>query len=526
MSYKSKNTILLLFTSAFLFIMPDLLFKLFQTSSVIFRPGKILEVFIFSSIIMMINSNKLRRTFIILYGIFYSMELCHYAFFGDVATPYTYIWMFTELQDTASGIFNSLNLFYAPLCVILPFSVLLYLDIHYNNAVSRSRYGTIVFCLVVLFMAIDVNRPNRSFFYMGERNTNPTFINSLRKLPFIFFKAVPKIILGGEGKTFKEYTLTTIPSPEKINIIYIIGESANPDFMSLYGYKNKTTPFLDKFKNDKTFFYKKGYSSSVSTIYSIMMNFYMQREPENYQIQKDKKIDIIKLAKDSGFKVWYITTQSTDPEYEKFSDVSMNISSKIKTGEEVVVNFFPLLSELKDKNIIFYHQNIMHFDYKDHYSFNKDKWEVFKKSDDERNNQKIAEYNNSVLYWDYINSKIFNYAENISKQTMSPTYIIYMSDHGELIGGNKRGHSVLTKEVGTIPVFVKCYNCNQKEFELFSKIKTPTHYRINEKLLNLYGYELNNPNDDGKTFYINGKNLYGDDGFITLTDDNHNVVQK
>ena len=61
---KSKNTILLLFTSAFLFIMPDLLFKLFQTSSVIFRPGKILEVFIFSSIIMMINSNKLRRTFI------------------------------------------------------------------------------------------------------------------------------------------------------------------------------------------------------------------------------------------------------------------------------------------------------------------------------------------------------------------------------------------------------------------------------------------------------------------------------
>ena len=93
--------------------------------------------------------------------------------------------------------------------------------------------------------------------------------------------------------------------------------------------------------------------------------------------------------------------------------------------------------------------------------------------------------------------------------------MLYMSDHGELIGENKRGHSILSKEVATIPMFVKCFNCsNVNEF----KIKNPTHYRINEKLLHLIGYHLHNPNDDGKTFYINGKSLYGDDGFITITD--------
>ena len=91
-----------------------------------------------------------------------------------------------------------------------------------------------------------------------------------------------------------------------------------------------------------------------------------------------------------------------------------------------------------------------------------------------------------------------------------------MSDHGELIGENKRGHSVLSKEVATIPVFVKCFNCS--DVNEFKNIKTPTHYRINEKLLHLVGYHLKNPNDDGNTFYINGKSLYGDDGFITIQD--------
>ena len=37
-------------------------------------------------------------------------------------------------------------------------------------------------------------------------------------------------------------------------------------------------------------------------------------------------------------------------------------------------------------------------------------------------------------------------------------------------------------------------------------------------IIGYIGFELINENDDGKTFYINGKSLYGDDGFITMTD--------
>lgn len=515
---KGLKTLLFLLTSTILVILPDLLFKIFQNSEVEFKIGKIIEIFIFTSLIMLIKQRKLRRFFIYLYGIFYTMELCHLAFFGAPATPYTYIWMFSELEDTATGILKSVNLIYAPISVIIPFILLLYIDKKYDKEIQRYKVIGILYICIIIFMAIDVNRPNRSFFYMSERASNPTFIASIRKIPFIIFKATPKAIFGGKRKEFKEYILKEITAPKKVNIIYIFGESGNPKYMSLYGYKNDTTPNLNKYKNDKYFYYKKGYSSSVSTIYSVMMNFYMQREPENYKIQEDKKTDIVQLAKNKDFKIWYITTQSTDPKYENIVDSYKNISSELKNGEEIIIDYLPKTEELKDKNMIIYHQNIMHYDYKDQYAFNKEKWEVFKAKDNELNNEKIAEYSNAVLYWDYITNKIFDYAKELSEKTKSPTYVIYMSDHGELIGGNKRGHSLLTEEVGTIPIFIKCFNCREKEFQIFKEIKTPTHYRVNEKLLNLIGYKLINPNDDGKTFYINGKSFYGDDGFITLTD--------
>lgn len=53
------------------------------------------------------------------------------------------------------------------------------------------------------------------------------------------------------------------PTPElltknpDVNIIMIMGESLNRNFMSLYDYKIETTPFLDTLKNSENFIYKK-----------------------------------------------------------------------------------------------------------------------------------------------------------------------------------------------------------------------------------------------------------------------------
>ncbi len=505
----------------FIFMLPDIIFKLFQSSPIKFSGGMVTQIFLFAILSSSTHSKKFRYFLWSFWGIFMTMELCHFAFFGSLSTPYTYIWMMSELKDTFDGALHSIHLFYAPLSVIIPFVLLFWIDKKFDKNIKRSKISTIILSIALFYMAIDVNRQNRAFFYASERESNPTFIATTRKTNFIIFKAIPKLLFRGYNTNFKPYEITKITSPEKINIIYIFGESGNPNFFSIDSAtkqtrQDKTTPHLDNLKNDATFWYSRGFSSSVSTIYSVMMNFYMQREPENHDVQINKKSDILQLVKNAGFKSWFIEAQNTSPDYKDKIDFVYLIENEVnKNGEEIALNYFPKLTELSNKNFILYHQNIMHFDYKTHYEKFGDKWKKFKPSDNSLAEEKISEYKNSVFYWDYIIGKIFNYAKNIAEKTNAPTYVIYMSDHGELIGENKRGHSILSKEVATIPMFVKCFNCsNVNEF----KIKNPTHYRMNEKLLHIIGYHLHNPNDDGKTFYINGKSLYGDDGFITMTD--------
>ncbi len=520
-----KNTLKIIIQgiiTTIIFILPDMIFKMFQQTSAEFTMGKILQIFPFALLSSLIYIKKYRIFLWSFWGVFMVMELCHLAFFGVPSTPYTYIWMMGELKDTFDGAIHSLHLIYAPLCVIIPFILLFYLDKKFDKQIKRSKIATIFLTIVFIYMAIDVNRRNRAFFYMGDSEKFPTFVATTRKTNFIIFKGIPKVLFGNYNKNFKPYEISKIKSPEKINIIYIFGESGNPNFMSIDSAneqtsQDKTTPNLDKIKFDKHFWYTRGFSSSVSTSYSVMMNFYMQREPENFDVQKNKKSDLLQLVKNAGFKSWFIETQSTPPDYKGKIDTVYFVNKEIdKNGEEIVVNYFPKTNELGAKNFILYHQNIMHFDYNKHYKKFGNKWEKFKPLNNSIFETKIAEYKNAVLYWDHIMGRIFDYAKNIATSTSAPTYIIYMSDHGELIGKNKRGHSSLSKEVATIPMFIKCFNC--ENLNEFKSIKTPTHYRINEKLLHLIGWHLNNPNDDGKTIYINGKSLQGDDGFITITD--------
>ncbi len=515
--------ILIGFVTTILFVLPDIIFGMFQKTEQVYTLGKYSQIYIYTLLSTLICIKKLRIALWLFWGIFMMMELCHLAFFGQVATPYTYIWMMSELRDTFDGAIHSMNLIYAPLSVLIPFIVLFYLDKKFDKHIKRSKTATIILFTAFTYMAIDVNRQDRSFFYMASSEKLPTFISTIRKPSFIFFKAIPKFLSHGYNVSFKPYEIEKIKSPEKINIIYIFGESGNPNYMSIDSAskqtrQDNTTPQLNKFKYDTNFWYTRGFSSSVSTIYSVMMNFYMQREPENHDVQVNKKSDILQLVKDAGFKSWLIEAQNTHPDYKGKVDIVHLIDSEVyKNGEEIALNYFPIPTELGAKNFIIYHQNIMHFDYKEHYEKFGNKYKKFKPANNTTSETKIAEYKNAVFYWDFIMGKIFDYANDIAKKTKAPTYVIYMSDHGELIGGNKRGHSMLSKEVATIPIFVKCFNC--ENINNFKNIKTATHYRVNEKLLNLLGYKLNNPNDDGKTVYINGKSLYGDDGFITITDE-------
>ncbi|MDO4974818.1 MAG: sulfatase-like hydrolase/transferase, partial [Alphaproteobacteria bacterium] len=130
-------------------------------------------------------------------------------------------------------------------------------------------------------------------------------------------------------------------------------------------------------------------------------------------------------------------------------------------------------------------------------------------------NSVIDEYDNAMVYNDYVISSLFNY---FNKQKIGKFYIIWASDHNEFLGENGLfGHGLLNKMCADIPVIVQS---NDREFlDKFKKIYKPNHYEIAKFIARLLGYEIINPNEDGKTFYISGSDFNGKYGYIKYEKD-------
>jgi glucan phosphoethanolaminetransferase (alkaline phosphatase superfamily) len=122
-----------------------------------------------------------------------------------------------------------------------------------------------------------------------------------------------------------------------------------------------------------------------------------------------------------------------------------------------------------------------------------------------------SEYNNSILYSDYVLSSIINYIiHNIKKET----YLFYVSDHGELLNekGHK-GHGWFEPEVYKVPFIFASNRPISKEMMIQLK-NIKSHYDISSTITKLLGYDTSIDSMSKKTIYINGSDLDALGGFI------------
>ena len=97
-------------------------------------------------------------------------------------------------------------------------------------------------------------------------------------------------------------------SPKYKNYILIIGESMRKDYMSLYGYPIKTTPFLDSINGT---IFNNYYSAAPNTQPSLQRTLYRQ---ENYKtVYTDNIISLLKLA---NIKTYWLSNQGKMGEYD------------------------------------------------------------------------------------------------------------------------------------------------------------------------------------------------------------------
>jgi heptose-I-phosphate ethanolaminephosphotransferase len=94
--------------------------------------------------------------------------------------------------------------------------------------------------------------------------------------------------------------------------ILVIGESTNRNRMSLYGYNRKTTPHLDKIK-DELIVFKNVFSPRPYTIEVLQqdLTFADEQNPDLYL----SKVNLINIMKQAGYTTYWITNQQTQTQY-------------------------------------------------------------------------------------------------------------------------------------------------------------------------------------------------------------------
>lgn len=260
------------------------------------------------------------------------------------------------------------------------------------------------------------------------------------------------------GKDENYYLETLKGEPLIDNIVIVIGESASRNHHSLYGYNLKTTPLLESKKEEIIPF--NDVIAAYSTTSESMKMFMTYKNSSINTKNWYQYPSIPTLFSELGYKTYWISNQEKGGSYgvcENFFSAKCDTSVFVGmqyTGDNLQEKFddaiLPELSEAmdekNDKKLIILHMMGSHGVYNRRYpkefaKFSDSDIEEAGRSYLNKTKKKlISEYDNSILYSDYI---ISNMIDSLKKHEEQKTLFVYFSDHGEEMYGKRdfAGHA-------------------------------------------------------------------------------------
>lgn len=459
-----------------------------------------------------------KRFIFIILGIFITLELiqfCNLFYYGTLITSNKFRLLFEEFDEVWITGKEALSfLYFVPFIVLVPYGVLIFLYNKLDNKKIKTKLAIIPVLLLLCIIPYRVDKAYHGKNYYPDPSDH-SLRNSLYAVTNCIYNIVsPKNIII---KNYLDYQVkSTNRDTENVNVILIIGESASYRHMSLFGYERETSPLLSSLKKDPNFIYLKGLSGGVSTPVSLPLLINNIYEPNNMKAIEDKKVNLFRLAKEHGFKTFYISAQSGAIltnlgaefiDYKLFRQKELLLFNKYQ--DEALLKIIPNLDYSK-KNFIVINQRNAHAPYEENYQHNP----AFNRFAPDRINYqqfRIDSYDNAMLYNDYLIYEMIQFYKN---KFNGPTYIIFTSDHGEVLDSSKVafGHADLQEEVAEVPFLAYVKNANIEEIK---SIPSPIfHYEISNFITKILGFEIYNPNKKDGIFYIHGTELNGNNEFI------------
>lgn len=241
-----------------------------------------------------------------------------------------------------------------------------------------------------------------------------------------------------------ESSWSSVSSAKNNDLIVVsIGESLRANNMALYGYPRDTTPRLGALGNNLSVI-KNVFSAGTNTWSSIPTTL------TGLGDKADPSQSLINLAKDAGYKTFWISNQGQFSEWDfvvsalaKQSSADFFLSEE-EGGEKydnvVIEKFKALLNEPTQVDLTGKNLFVLHF-YGSHPSF-IDRYPVDETYFKTGNNPLIDQYDNSVRYGDKLQREIID--------TISPLNgrYVFFADHGM---GEPNGSMALKHDVRAVP---------------------------------------------------------------------------
>jgi heptose-I-phosphate ethanolaminephosphotransferase len=217
--------------------------------------------------------------------------------------------------------------------------------------------------------------------------------------------------------------------------VLIIGESTTKHHLELYGYPRQNNPKLSK-RTEQLHVFQDVISTNAFTIASLKTALSLNN------FNSESESTIIQLFNQADFETHWISNQRPIGPYESivtkmsraadfYTYTNTAIAGRKTPLDEVLLPHLEttLNRKAKDKFIVL-HVLGTHLQYKDRYPKTFDKFKgtppnlnfLHEEAIEKRN-----EYDNAVLYTDYLIDKVIQQVE----QQNGESYVLYFSDHGE-----------------------------------------------------------------------------------------------
>lgn len=330
------------------------------------------------------------------------------------------------------------------------------------------RFFVIKICLVLFYLAFFFPRLNPNY---GENGVYYWGMNSLERVVYSYdisrrdLKDIETNVERLKNRKFKY--IKSGNSIDSLNIIIIQGESLRRNSMHCYGALADNTPNIDSMiDSGEIVLFRDCVSSGANTAISVprIFSFYNNYRSGNWL----EYPTIINAMRDIGcYTMWVsnqdkggdhanpITALSMIADSARFTDssVSVSISSAKRNYDEEILPLLPNLNDAKKKNKsnLFAVVHLMGQHEKFFMRYPKE-FDIFKPKTNDKKFAVISEYYNSVLYGDYIISRIINHYKN------SDAIVFFTSDHGinmydDPNSPTSTGHSA-NKYTSPVPFFV------------------------------------------------------------------------